>query len=183
VNLSSQQFASNDLIETVTDALNEFSVEPQHLELEITESILMQNTETTITMLHELKNMGIRLAMDDFGTGYSSFSYLKRFPLDVIKIDRSFINDIPDDSDDSAIVGAIIAMAHRLNLNVIAEGVETEQQMAFLRDQGCDEVQGYLISRPLTLEDTTSFISSRNRAAGVDLSFFPDATETPGAAL
>ena len=108
----------------------------------------MKNMEESSSILRELKQMGLRVAIDDFGTGYSSLAYLKRFPLDILKIDRSFIRDIPGDRDNEAIAAAIIAMAHSLNLEVIAEGVETEQQLDFLRDHGCDEVQGFMFSRP-----------------------------------
>ncbi len=167
VNLSSQQFLSKDLMQFVSKTLREFSIDPRYLELEITEGVLMKNKETTIEMLHELKKMGMRLSMDDFGTGYSSFSYLKRFPLDVIKIDRSFIMDIPDHEDDKAIVSAIIAMAHRLGMSVIAEGVETEEQLAFLKEHRCDEAQGFLISRPMPTEEASLFIAGEEQKTKV----------------
>jgi EAL domain-containing protein (putative c-di-GMP-specific phosphodiesterase class I) len=105
--------------------------------------------------------MGLTISMDDFGTGYSSFSYLKRFPLDIIKIDRSFIKDITNNPEDAAIVRAILAMAHNLKLKVVAEGVETEEQLEFLREQGCDEIQGYLLSVPLSAEEVPEFIKGR----------------------
>ena len=121
------------------------------LEFEMTESAIMQDPARAIENVHALKGMGIRIAIDDFGTGYSSLSYLKHFPIDVLKIDRSFVHDIPADSDNTAIVTAIVAMAHSLKLTVIAEGVETEEQRAFLCNQHCEEMQGFLFSRPLPL--------------------------------
>ncbi len=158
VNLSGQQFRQESLIKVVEKILNDSSLNPECLELEITESVIMKNAQTTVTMLHKLKNMGVKLSMDDFGTGYSSFSYLKQFPLDIIKIDRSFIKNITEDKNEAAIVKAIIVMAHTLQLKVIAEGVETEQQMEFLREQGCDEIQGYLLSIPLPPEEASKFL-------------------------
>jgi EAL domain-containing protein (putative c-di-GMP-specific phosphodiesterase class I) len=122
---------------------------PDLLELELTEGVIMENAEVTINTLHKLKNMGIRLSIDDFGTGYSSLSYLKRFPIDTLKIDKSFINDITTDADDYAIASTIIAMAHNLRLKVIAEGVETKEQLDMLRSKDCNEVQGYYFSHPL----------------------------------
>jgi EAL domain-containing protein (putative c-di-GMP-specific phosphodiesterase class I) len=123
------------------------------LELELTEGVLMAHTDRTVKTLKALKGMGVRLAIDDFGTGFSSLSYLKRFPLDVLKIDRSFINEITTDPDDAAITLATIEMAHTLKLQVIAEGVETQAQLDFLLKNGCDIYQGYLFSRPIPPED------------------------------
>lgn len=150
VNISGHQFRQENLIKIIEKVLGDYELGPGCLEIEITESVVMKNADTTVSMMNELKNMGVRLSMDDFGTGYSSFSYLKRFPLDNIKVDRSFINDITEKNEDKAIVRAIIAMAHNLQLTVIAEGVETGQQLALLKEMGCDEMQGYLFSRPLT---------------------------------
>ncbi|MBI4681668.1 MAG: EAL domain-containing protein [Nitrospirae bacterium] len=158
VNLSSQQFKNNDIIKTISKVLKDTCMDPRYLVLEITESIIMQNKEKTISMLNTLNTMGLSLAMDDFGTGYSSLSYLKRFPLDVVKIDRSFIKDVTGSKEDAAIVKAIIAMVHSLELKVIAEGVETEQQLNFLLEHGCDEVQGYLFSRPLPSKDVSNLL-------------------------
>lgn len=149
INLSSMQFIQRDLSDKVNNCLQSSKLNPQFLELEITESILMRNVNETIATLNEFKNMGINISVDDFGTGYSSLSYLKRFPLNSLKIDRSFIMDIPDNQDDVTITSAIIAMAHRLNLEVVAEGVETQSQLDFLKQQGCEMAQGYFFSRPL----------------------------------
>lgn len=123
---------------------------PRHLELEITEGLLMENSELNLAILSKLKRMGISIAIDDFGTGYSSLSYLKRFPIDVLKIDRSFVNDITADPDDAAIANAVIALGKSLHLSIVAEGVETEQQLDYLRGMGCHIAQGFLLSKPLT---------------------------------
>ncbi|MFQ5603100.1 MAG: putative bifunctional diguanylate cyclase/phosphodiesterase [bacterium] len=149
VNLSPRQFRVMKLKETVQDILKESKLDAQYLALEITESNAMQNVDYTITTLNLLKEMGIQIAIDDFGTGYASLNYLKRFPFDILKIDRSFINGLHELHDDWAIVSAIIAMAHRLNLKVLAEGVENEEQIAYLRSLQCDEIQGFHISRPV----------------------------------
>jgi diguanylate cyclase (GGDEF)-like protein len=158
LNLSGLQFRQESLIQTIADVLKDSELEPPYLELEITESVIMKHAETTTTMLQKLKNMGVRISMDDFGTGYSSFGYLKRFPIDFIKIDRSFIRDVTHNSEDAAIVKAIIAMAHTLKLRVIAEGVETKEQMEFLKQHGCDEMQGYFLSAPLPAEELLKFL-------------------------
>jgi diguanylate cyclase (GGDEF)-like protein/PAS domain S-box-containing protein len=150
VNLSARQFAHDDLLSDIAVALRESNLSPDMLELEITESVVMDNAGKAIRILNELKAMGVRISMDDFGTGYSSLANLKRFPLDSVKVDRSFIRDIPEEVNDAAITHAIIAMAHALKLKVIAEGVETEDQLNFLREHGCDEIQGYYFSRPLS---------------------------------
>ena len=130
------------------------------LELELTESIIMENVEETIETLHALRDMGVYLAIDDFGTGYSSMAYLKRFPIHRLKIDQSFIRDLASDPDDAAIVSATIAMAHNLHLTVIAEGVETWQQLEFLHANGCEEIQGYYFSRPLPAAGITQLFDS-----------------------
>ncbi|MFA7097410.1 MAG: EAL domain-containing protein, partial [Gammaproteobacteria bacterium] len=124
---------------------------------------MMENTDSAVATLHMLKELGLHLAIDDFGTGYASLSYLKRFPLDRLKIDRSFVQDIITNTDDAAIARAIIAMAHSLNLKVIAEGVETEEQLSYLRAHGCDEIQGYYFSRPLPPEEVEEFLRSGKR--------------------
>ncbi len=149
VNLSARQFGHETLLQDVARVLNETGLDPTALEFEITESMVMHNPEHAVKLLTKLKAMGIRLSIDDFGTGYSSLNYLKRFPIDSVKIDRSFIQDLPGDGDDAAITRAIIAMAHSLRLKVIAEGVETEEQLSFLRNHGCDEMQGNYFSKPL----------------------------------
>jgi diguanylate cyclase (GGDEF)-like protein len=148
VNLSACQFRQTMLSQQVRRILDKTGVAPEWLELELTESVIMSDIQTSSTILRELKNMGVGISMDDFGTGYSSLSLLKRLPLDTLKIDRSFVRDITTDADDAAIVDAVISLAHSLRLRVIAEGVETGEQLEFLSSRGCDEVQGYLFSRP-----------------------------------
>lgn len=146
VNLSSLQFRDQDWVMTIDNVLKEGLLEPQYLELELTEGIVMRDVEETMSTLYYLKNLGIGLAIDDFGTGYSSLSYLKRLPLDKIKIDRAFIKDLTTNAQDASITKAIIALGHSLDLRVIAEGVETEGQFWYLEEQGCDEIQGFLFS-------------------------------------
>ena len=163
LNISGQHFAKSDLLETVTGILAESGLDPGLLELELTEGVLMAHTEKTVKTLKSLKAMGVRLAIDDFGTGFSSLSYLKRFPLDVLKIDRTFIKDITDDPDDAAITLATIEMAHTLKLQVIAEGVETEAQLDFLKKHGCDVYQGYLFSRPVPPEEIPDLLLTRRK--------------------
>jgi diguanylate cyclase (GGDEF)-like protein len=153
VNISGVQFQQPDLVETIAEALEDADLAPAYLELEITESVVMQNAAEAIVMLEELHKMGVGLSIDDFGTGYSSLNYLKRFPIDKLKIDQSFIRDISADADDAAIVQAIIAMAHGLRLRVVAEGVENEGQLDFLRALNNDEYQGYFYSKPLPAHD------------------------------
>lgn len=160
VNLSARQFQQADLVFQVTEALHEADLSAASLDLEITESNAMQNAELSISTLWDLKNLGVSLSMDDFGTGYSSLSYLKRFPIDRIKIDQSFVRDVTRDPDDAAIAAAIIAMAHSLKLTAVAEGVETEAQLEFLRAQRCDEMQGYLFSPPVPAEKFELFLES-----------------------
>jgi EAL domain-containing protein (putative c-di-GMP-specific phosphodiesterase class I) len=152
VNLSAHQFRDEGLRQTIAEALGKSGLPPAYLELEITESMIMQNAERAIEILQRFRDMGTLVSIDDFGTGYSSLGYLKSFPIDSLKIDRSFVRDVPSDSDDVAITQAIIAMAHSLNLKVIAEGVENEEQLEFLREQGCDQVQGYLMSAPVSAD-------------------------------
>ncbi|MDP1896910.1 MAG: EAL domain-containing protein, partial [Sulfurimicrobium sp.] len=148
VNISGRQFREN-IPQLVEQVLAESGLPPQYLELEITESVAMQHAETTEQTLGVLRDMGVRLSIDDFGTGYSSLSYLKRFPINKLKLDQSFVRDIISDPDDAAISSAIIALAHGMKLEVIAEGVETESQLSFLRSHGCDAIQGYYFSRPV----------------------------------
>jgi diguanylate cyclase (GGDEF)-like protein/PAS domain S-box-containing protein len=152
VNLSARHFQQRDIARLVTAVLAETGLEPRYLELELTESAIMKNAEEAVMMLSELSGLGIGIAIDDFGTGYSSLSYLKRFPVHRLKIDRSFVADIGSSDDDATITSAIIALAHSLELQVIAEGVETSAQHEFLRERDCDEMQGYLFSRPMPQE-------------------------------
>ncbi len=152
VNLSGRQLRQQNLVEVVRKALEETGLSPEGLELELTESSIMHTDELTRSTLWALHEMGIRLSIDDFGTGYSNLGYLKRFPIDSLKIDRSFVRDITIDPDDAAIATAIIAMAHNLKLDVVAEGVETNEQRTLLRERGCDAIQGFLIGRPAPAE-------------------------------
>jgi EAL domain-containing protein (putative c-di-GMP-specific phosphodiesterase class I) len=149
VNLSGRQFQATDVVALVALALTESELPAQWLELELTESVIMDSAERSIVALEGLKALGVRLAIDDFGTGYSSLSYLKRFPLDKLKIDQSFVAGMTQDADDRAITTAVVAMAHSLGLEVLAEGVETAQQLDMLRALGCETVQGYLLGRPV----------------------------------
>jgi diguanylate cyclase len=153
VNLSAVQFRQKNLVEFISQVLEDTGLDASFLELEVTESVIMQNAEEATLVLEKLHAKGIHISIDDFGTGYSSLSYLKRFPLDTLKIDRSFVRDISSDPDDAAIVKSVIALAHSLRLGVIAEGVETEEQLAFLSALGCDEYQGYYRSRPVPAEE------------------------------
>lgn len=152
VNLSAKQLQSPRLTGIVRQIFDDSGVDPALIELEITESSLMQNTEETVALLNDLKKTGLRISIDDFGTGYSSLAYLKRFPVDTLKIDRSFVRDVNVDENDAAIARAIITMAHQLSLKVVAEGVETEAQLAFLVENACDEAQGFLFSRPVAAD-------------------------------
>jgi diguanylate cyclase (GGDEF)-like protein/PAS domain S-box-containing protein len=153
VNLSARQFEQKNLKGAVGQILGETKVDPSLIEFEITESLLMNDPEGAARTLHDLKDSGVKLSMDDFGTGYSSLGYLKRFPIDTLKIDRTFVRDISTDADDATLTRAIINLAQNLRLNVVAEGVETEAQLAFLCLNGCDEMQGYLFARPTTAEE------------------------------
>jgi len=152
VNLSPRQFRQPNLVEMVDQTLRETGMAPQFLELEITETSMMRNVESAIQTLRGLQALGVQIAIDDFGTGYSSLSYLKNFPISTLKIDQSFVRDAVTDRADAAIVKTIIALGHSLELTVKAEGVETEEQLEFLRRLECDEMQGYLFSKPLPPE-------------------------------
>jgi len=163
VNLSARQFRDPMLGQTIGRAFSESGLDPRLLELEITESMVMQEPEKAAALLKDLKSMGLHLSIDDFGTGYSSLAYLKRFPIDSLKIDRSFVKDIPANSDDLAITQAVVAMAHGLRLRTVAEGVETEEQLEWLKRFGCDEVQGYLFSKPLPADEMGRFLASNFR--------------------
>jgi diguanylate cyclase (GGDEF)-like protein len=160
VNVSVQQFAREDFVESVLRALWQSGIKPQQLELEITESLLMRNVDDTTENMKRFSAAGLKLAIDDFGTGYSSLGYLRQFPVDALKIDRSFVKDLHTSSDDAAICAAIIAMARELKLKVIAEGVETAEQLEFLRKHRCDQVQGYLISEPIPVAQLEKLLRS-----------------------
>ena len=160
VNLSGRQFKVGNLAQMVEEILHETQLPAQYLELELTESILMESADDTVHLLRELKKMGVHLAIDDFGTGYSSLNYLKHFPIDRLKIDRSFVRDILKDPDDAAIAEAIIVLAHSLKIKVLAEGVETREQLEFLLARSCDEMQGYYFSHPLCVKDFTTLLNS-----------------------
>ena len=162
VNLSARQFIDGGLVIEVAHALAQTGLPPDLLELEITESMMMAHPERAAETLLEIRRMGVHISIDDFGTGYSSLARLKKFPIESVKIDRSFIRDVPGDADDAAIVSAVIAMAHNLRLKVVAEGVETAEQVRFLRERDCDEVQGYLISRPIPPKQVCEFVRCRD---------------------
>jgi EAL domain-containing protein (putative c-di-GMP-specific phosphodiesterase class I) len=149
VNVSARQFQQKDFLKSVAQIVDETAISPSLLELEITESSIMPNADQVVVLLSELKLMGIRIAIDDFGIGYSSLGYLKRLPIDRLKIDRTFVSDATSDPDDAAIVMAIITLAHNLRLKVMAEGVETDEQLRFLHLLKCDEGQGYLFGKPV----------------------------------
>jgi diguanylate cyclase (GGDEF)-like protein len=159
VNISARQFHQDRLDAVLARLLGESGVDPRLLELELTESLLMSDAEAAISTLRRIKDRGLLLALDDFGTGYSSLSYLKRFPLDAVKIDRAFIRDVMEDPSDASIVTAIVNLARNLELKVIAEGVETPQQMSFLRQRGCDEVQGHYIAPPMPAAQITQMLA------------------------
>jgi len=158
INLSARQFSENNLITTVADVLNETRHPAQLLELEITESLLMDNVDEAADVLHVFSKQGIRISMDDFGTGYSSLRYLKKFPINTLKVDRTFVKDILKDVDNASIVSATIKMAHSLNIDIVAEGVETEEQLKFLCQHRCDKIQGYLFSKPLRFTELKSIL-------------------------
>jgi len=153
VNLSARQLSQGDFVQSLTSVLDECRLSPELLELEVTESLLMDNIDNVIGQLSEIRSLGVSLAIDDFGTGYSSLSYLKQLPVDILKIDRSFVKDLPNNSDDREITSLIITLAKKLNRKVIAEGVETEGQIDFLRENGCDYGQGYFYAKPLPADE------------------------------
>ena len=161
VNISAVQFRHKDFLEDVRSVLAETGLEPRRLELELTESVLMQDAASTGCTLQALKAMGVQLAVDDFGTGYSSLSYLTQFPIDALKIDQSFVHKMLLDANDASVISAVIGMAKSLNQRVIAEGVETEQQFRFLQARRCNEGQGSYFSHPLSAGDFAKFVEAR----------------------
>ena len=166
VNLSPRQFQQKDLTGAINGIISETGFDPAYLDLEVTESSLMDNAESAVAVLRELRKTGIKISIDDFGTGYSSLGYLKQLPIDVLKIDKSFVSDVTNNPDDAALVMTIIALAHNLRLKVVAEGVETEEQLRFLHLMKCDEWQGYLYSKPVTAESFGALLAERLAAPG-----------------
>jgi EAL domain-containing protein (putative c-di-GMP-specific phosphodiesterase class I) len=164
VNVSGIQFQQDTFIEMVAQALCDSHLDPMYLKLEVTESILMKNSENSLKKMNMLREMGIQISIDDFGTGYSSLSYLKRFPVGILKIDRSFIKEIETNPDDQAIVRAIIALSHNLHIKVIAEGVETKKQLGILKGFGCDAIQGFLLCPPINPGSLAQFVRERMAA-------------------
>jgi EAL domain-containing protein (putative c-di-GMP-specific phosphodiesterase class I) len=158
VNLSPRQFKKRDLLEMVKGVLDETGLDPQYLMLEITESTIMENIEETIGTMNSFRDLGVGISIDDFGTGYSSLNYLNRFSVDELKVDQTFISQLSD-ADNCKVVNAVIALAHELNHKVVAEGVETDEQLEFLRSNNCDEVQGYFFSKPLSAKDFHALLS------------------------
>jgi EAL domain-containing protein (putative c-di-GMP-specific phosphodiesterase class I) len=163
VNLSGCQLRQKGLPDLVADVVAEAGLRPDSLALELTESVLMENSEAIVATLRALIDMGVQIAIDDFGTGYSSLTHLKRFTVDTLKIDRSFVKDIPEDANDRALATMIIAMAHASKIKVIAEGVERSEQLDFLRDEGCDEIQGFLFRAPVTAEQIARMVRRDQR--------------------
>jgi EAL domain-containing protein (putative c-di-GMP-specific phosphodiesterase class I) len=173
VNLSPRQFSDENLLRDVDDALAASGMPPELLQLEITEGMMMHNVGRAIEVLNVIRRRGVRIAIDDFGTGYSSMSLMKKFPIDALKIDRSFVKDLPHDSEDRAIAQAIISMGKALGLTIVAEGVETAEQAAFLRECACDEMQGYLFSKPVCADEIVELLQGAGRdAAGRNVGAF-----------
>ena len=162
VNLSPEQFHNSEIADFILDKLMKYRINPQNFEIEITEGLLMENTDATISLLNKMKTWGLHISIDDFGTGYCSLGYIKQFPIDTLKIDRAFVKDLMTEPDDAAISEAIIALGHTLRLSVIAEGIETQDQLDFLRLHNCDEGQGYLFSKPLEIEDFKKLLKEKN---------------------
>jgi EAL domain-containing protein (putative c-di-GMP-specific phosphodiesterase class I) len=179
INLSARQLTRYDLVRAVEHALSAANLPAHCLELELTESMVMDDPESVIAILAQLQALGIQLSIDDFGTGYSSLSYLKRFPVTSLKIDQSFVHELDQDSNASAIVKAVISIGHSLDMKVIAEGVETERQMAFLVENGCDAMQGYLFSRPLGADEFATLLE-RESAGGEKFSLLRQLCATNG---
>lgn len=158
VNVSARQFKERQLTAIVARALGASGLEAKYLELELTESLIMQDVDQAVATMEELERLGVQLSIDDFGTGYSSLTALKTFPVARLKIDKTFIKGLPGDEDDMAVATAVISLGQKLNLKVIAEGVETAEQAAFLRENNCDEIQGYLLSRPMRPAELEKFL-------------------------
>jgi EAL domain-containing protein (putative c-di-GMP-specific phosphodiesterase class I) len=165
INLSPAQFRDRSLVAHIVQAFQASDLAPERLELEVTEGVLLSDETGTLETLNQLKALGVRISMDDFGTGYSSLSYLRKFPFDKIKIDQSFVRQVPDDAESSAIVRAIITMAKCLGMSTTVEGVETPEQFDFSVAAGCDTIQGYLIGRPLTRADLASLVAIKSESA------------------
>ena len=165
MNLSGSQLMQPGFVSEIAAALKAAGRKPEMFELEITESTVMQNPDRATKLLNELREIGIRLAIDDFGTGYSSLSYLKQFPVHTLKVDQSFVRDLPHNRDDVAITRAVIAMAHSLKMNVIAEGVEREEQLTLLTAEGCDEFQGFYCAKALPENELIAFLKERGNKA------------------
>ncbi|OQY21609.1 MAG: hypothetical protein B6I37_08430 [Desulfobacteraceae bacterium 4572_35.2] len=165
VNMSARQFNQKNVVAMVTEVLAQTGLDPNYLDLEITESVLMNDVNSAIDTMTQLHELGVQLSIDDFGTGYSSLAYLKRFPIDTLKIDQSFVRDVVTDSNDAAIATTIIDLARNMNLNVIAEGIEDEAQRQFLYSHGCRYGQGYLFSRPQSLQDIEVYLVPKNTNA------------------
>jgi EAL domain-containing protein (putative c-di-GMP-specific phosphodiesterase class I) len=165
VNLSVRQLSDTHLVSDLAELLRETGLDPKLLQLELTEGMVMRDIERTLVLLRDIKALGISLAIDDFGTGYSSLAQLRRFPIDTLKVDRSFIRDIANNAEDKAITEAIIAMAKTLSLTVVAEGVETQEQMAMLRDKACDQMQGYYFSKPVTPDQFAELLRQHQPAS------------------
>ena len=162
VNVSSQQFAREDFRQHVAEALQMTGLEPSQLELEITESSMLQDDEQTAIMMRDLKAMGVAISLDDFGTGYSSLSYLTRFPLDVVKLDRCFVRDVASDPAAAGVASSVIALGHSLGLTVVAEGVDIDEQREILTEWGCDGLQGFLVSAAMSGDDFRRFVIDYN---------------------
>lgn len=167
VNLSPRQLRQKNLVEMIAEVLDKTGLAPRFLELEITEGVIMHHADKAIAILQQLHQLGVQLSVDDFGTGYSSLAYLQRFPVHRLKIDQSFVRDLISDADDASIVKAVIAMAKSLGLEVVAEGVETKEQLAFLSKFHCDEYQGYYFSKPVPAEEFVRLLQTRRRAGAV----------------
>jgi EAL domain-containing protein (putative c-di-GMP-specific phosphodiesterase class I) len=165
VNLSATQFKGRNLVQIALSALASSGLAPSRLDLEITESVLLQDEANTLATLHQLRGLGVRISMDDFGTGYSSLAYLRSFPFDKIKIDRSFVRDITERNDSQAIIRAVTGLAQSLKISTVIEGIETEEQLKMAKAEGCDEAQGYLFSKPMPEREVADFLAKRRRIA------------------